>query len=96
MVIVEGDLSRPVAAKLVHGTLFVVSAAVNQSIHLDMLVDTGSSWTWVTARIFGNLGGEMYISSLCLENGVCFNNFVAKFSDSAFKLTYTTQRKLFM
>lgn len=82
--VTEGDISTPVAAELVHGTLFVVSAAVNESIHLDMLVDTGSSRTYVPAGIFGNLGGEVYISSLCLENGTCFNNFASKSSDSAF------------
>lgn len=82
--VTEGDISTPVAAELVHGTLFVVSAAVNESIHLDMLVDTGSSRTYVPAGIFGNPGGEVYISSLCLENGTCFNNFASKSSDSAF------------
>jgi len=82
--VVEGDISTPVAVERVHGTLFVVSAAVNESIHLDMLVDTGSSRSYVPAEIFGNSGGEVYISSLCLENGTCFNNFTAKSSDSAF------------
>jgi PDZ domain-containing protein len=84
LVVTEGDSSTPVAVELVHGTLFVVTAVVNESINLDMLVDTGSSYTHVPAEIFGNLGGEVYISSLCLENGTCFNNFAAKSSDSAF------------
>jgi hypothetical protein len=82
--VAEGDISTPVAVERVHGTLFVVSAAVNESIHLDMLVDTGSSRTYVPAEIFGNPGGEVYISSLCFENSTCFNNFTAKSSDSAF------------
>jgi hypothetical protein len=82
--VTQGDVSTPVAAELVHGTLFVVSAVVNESNHLDMLVDTGASRTYVPSEIFGNLGGEVHISSLCLENGTCFNNFAAKSSDSAF------------
>jgi len=79
-----GDTDRPVQAELVHGTLFVVSALVNDSIHLDMLVDTGASGTYVPAEIFGNNGGEVPISSLCLENDICFKNFKAQSSDSAF------------
>jgi predicted aspartyl protease len=82
--VTEGDISTPVAVELVHGTFFVISAAVNESINLDMLVDTGSSYTHVPAEIFGNPGREVYISSLCLANGTCFNNFTAKSSDSAF------------
>jgi len=79
-----GDIYAPVEVKLVHGTLLVVKAVVNGSINLDMLVDTGSSGTYVPAGIFGNLDGQVYISSLCLENNVCFNNFMAWSSDSAF------------
>jgi hypothetical protein len=79
-----GDTDSPVQAELVHGTLFVVSALVNDSIDLDMLVDTGASGTYVPAEIFGNDGGEVHISSLCLENDICFKNFKAQSSDSAF------------
>ena len=79
-----GDIHAPVEAKLVHGTLFVVQAVVNSSIYLDMLVDTGSARTHVPAGIFGNPNGEVYISSLCFENNICFNNFLAWSSDSAF------------
>ena len=79
-----GNIHTPVEVKLVHGTLFVVRAVVNGSITLDMVVDTGASRTYVPAAIFGNLDGEVYISSLCLENGICFNNFMAWSSDSAF------------
>jgi len=79
-----GNIHTPVEVKLVHGTLFVVRAVVNGSITLDMVVDTGASRTYVPAGIFGNLDGEVYISSLCLENGICFNNFMARSSDSAF------------
>ncbi len=78
------DIYTPVEVKLVHGTLLVVRAVVNGSITLDMLVDTGASRTYVPAEIFGNLDGEVYISSLCLENDICFNNFMAWSSDSAF------------
>ena len=59
-------------------------AVVNGSINLDMMVDTGSSGTYVPTRIFGSLDEQVYISSLCLENNVCFNNFMAWSSDSAF------------
>ena len=79
-----GDIHAPVEVKLVHGTLFVVQAIVNKSIYLDMLVDTGSSRTQVPAGVFGNPDGEVYISSLCFENDICFNNFLAWSSDSAF------------
>jgi len=79
-----GDIHAPVEVKLVHGTLFVVQAVVNSSIYLDMLVDTGSTRTHVPAGIFGNPDGEVYISSLCFENNICFNNFLARSSDSAF------------
>jgi hypothetical protein len=79
-----GDIHIPVEAKLVHGTLFVVHTVVNNSIYLDMLVDTGSSDTYVPGGIFGNPDGEVYISSLCFENDICFNNFLAWSSDSAF------------
>jgi hypothetical protein len=79
-----GDIHAPVEAKLVHGTLFVVQSVVNNSIYLDMLVDTGSTSTYVPAGIFGNHDGEVYISSLCFENGMCVNNFLAWSSDSAF------------
>jgi hypothetical protein len=78
------DIYTPVEVKLVHGTLLVVRAVVNGSIILDMLVDTGASRTYVPAGIFGNPDGEVYISSLCLENDICFNNFMARSSDSAF------------
>jgi hypothetical protein len=79
-----GDRLAPVEVKLLHGTLFVVKAVVNSSIYLDMLVDTGSTRTHVPAGIFGNPDGEVYISSLCFENNICFNNFLAWSSDSAF------------
>ena len=79
-----GDIHTPVKVKLVHGTLLVLSTVVNGSIHLNMLVDTGSSRTQVPAGIFGNSDGEVYISSLCFENDICFNNFLAWSSDSAF------------
>jgi len=79
-----GDTDSPVQAELVHGTLFVVGALVNDSIHLDMLVDTGASGTYVPSEMFGNDGGEVPISSLCLENDICFTNFEAQSSDSAF------------
>lgn len=82
-----GDTYTPVEAKLVHGTLFVVKAVVNSSISLDMLVDTGSTRTQVPDGIFGNPDGEVYISSLCFENDICFNNFLAWSSDSAFTQT---------
>ena len=82
--ITGGDNSTPVEVKLVHNTLLVVRAVVNGSMNLDMLVDTGSSRTHVPAGIFGNPDGEVYISSLCLENGICFYNFIAWSSDSAF------------
>lgn len=78
------DNHTPIEIKLVHGTLLVVKAVVNDSINLDMLVDTGSSRTHVPSEIFGNPNGEVYISSLCLENGLCFNNFMAQSSNSAF------------
>jgi predicted aspartyl protease len=79
-----GDTDSPVQAELVHGTLFVLSAMINDSIILDMLVDTGASGTYVPAEIFGNDGGEVHIASLCLENDICFKNFNAQSSDSAF------------
>jgi hypothetical protein len=80
----ESNIHTPVEARLVHGALFVVSAVVNGSTRLEMLVDTGSSRTYVPAEIFGNPNGEVYISNLCFENGVCFNNFLAWSTDSAF------------
>jgi hypothetical protein len=79
-----GDIHAPVEVKLVHGTLFVVQAVANSSIYLDMLVDTGSTRTHLPAGIFGNSDGEVYISSLCFENDICFNNFLAWSSGSAF------------
>jgi hypothetical protein len=82
-----GDISTPVAARLVHGSLFVVSAVVDGSTNLDMLVDTGSSRTEVPAGIFGNPDGDVFISSLCLENGICFHHFTARSTDSAFTQT---------
>ena len=82
--ITGGDTHTPVQAMLVHGTLLVVSAFVNDSINLDMLVDTGASGTFVPAGIFGNDGGEVHISSLCLENDICFGNFTAQSSGSGF------------
>ena len=82
--ITGGDTGAPVLGELVHGALFVVSTFVNDSINLDMLVDTGASETYVPAEIFGNAGGEVGISSLCLENDICFKNFAAHSSDSAF------------
>jgi hypothetical protein len=82
--ITGGDTHTPVQAELVHGTFFIVSAFVEDSINLDMLVDTGASGTYVPAGIFGNAGGEVHISSLCLENDICFENFTAQSSDSGF------------
>ena len=82
--ITGGDTHTPAQAMLVHGTLLVVNASVNDSINLDMLVDTGASGTYVPAEIFGNDGGEVHISRLCLENDICFKNFKAQSSDSAF------------
>ena len=82
--ITGGDTHTPVQGELVHGTFFVVSAFVNDSINLDMLVDTGASGTYVPDAIFGNAGGEVHISSLCLENDICFENFTAQSSDSGF------------
>jgi predicted aspartyl protease len=82
--ITGGATHTPVQAELVHGSLFVLSALVNDSFDLDMLVDTGASATYVPAAIFGNAGGEVHISSLCLENGICFKKFTAQSSDSGF------------
>ena len=79
-----GNIHAPVEVKLVHGSLLVARVVVNGSMNLDMLVDTGSSRTYVPAEIFGKLNSQVYISSLCFENGVCFNNFMALSSDSAF------------
>ena len=79
-----GDIHTPVAARLVHGTLFVVTAEVDGSTNLDMLVDTGASRTEIPAGIFGSPGGDVFIGSLCLENGICFQNFLARSADSAF------------
>jgi len=78
------DFYAPIDVQLVHGTALVVRAVVNGSISLDMLVDTGSAGTWVPAGIFGNPGGQVYISSLCLDNDICFNNFMAWSSGSGF------------
>ena len=82
--ITGGNTDAPIQGELVHGTLFVVNTFVNYSINLDMLVDTGASTTYVPAEIFGNAGGKVDISSLCLENDICFKNFTAQSSDSAF------------
>lgn len=82
-----GDIDTPVAARLVHGSLFVVSAIVNGSTTLAMLVDTGSSRTQIPAGIFGNADGDVFISSLCLESGICFHHFLAWSVDSAFTQT---------
>ena len=79
-----GNIHTPVEVKLVHGTVPVARVEVNDLMNLNMLVDTGSSMTYVPAGIFGNPEGEVYISSLCFENGLCFNNFMALSSDSAF------------
>lgn len=78
------NIDTPVAIKLVHGTVLAVRVVVNGSLNLDMLVDTGSSRTYVPAGLFGNPDGQVYISSLCFENDVCLNNFMALSSDSAF------------
>jgi hypothetical protein len=48
------DNRTPIGIKLVHRTLFVVTAVVNNAENLDMLVDTGSSRTHVPADIFKN------------------------------------------
>jgi hypothetical protein len=82
--VLGGDIRTPVAARLVHGSIFVVSAEVNGSTNLDMLVDTGASRTEIPAGIFGSPNGDVYIESLCLENGICFQNFLARSTDSAF------------
>jgi hypothetical protein len=82
--VLGGDIHTPVAARLVHGSIFVVSAGVNGSTNLDMLVDTGASRTEVPAGIFGNPDGDVFIESLCLENGICFQNFLARSTNSAF------------
>ena len=79
-----GSIHTPVELKLVHGAVPLARVEVNGSKNLDMLVDTGSSMTYVPAGIFGNPEGEVYISSLCFENGLGFNNFMALSSDSAF------------
>lgn len=79
-----GNIHTPVELKLVHGAVPVARVEVNGSKNLDMLVDTGSSLTYVPAGIFGNIDGQVYISSLCFENNFCFNNFMALSSDSAF------------
>ena len=79
-----GNIHTPVEVKLVHGTVPVARVEVNGSKSLDMLVDTGSSMTYVPAGIFGNPDGPVNISSLCFENDLCFNNFMALSSDSAF------------
>jgi hypothetical protein len=79
-----GNTDAPIQGELVHGTIFVVNTLVNNSFNLEMLVDTGASATYVPAEIFGNAGGKVDISSLCLENDICFKNFTAQSSDSAF------------
>ena len=79
-----GNIHSPVSAKLVHGALLVARVVVNDSMCLDMLIDTGSSRTYLPAGIFGNQDGQVYISSLCFENDVCFQNFMAWSSDSGF------------
>ncbi len=78
------NIHTPVEVKLVHGTLPVARVLVNGTKNLDMLIDTGSSATYVPAGIFGNIDGQVYISSLCFENNLCFNGFMALSSDSAF------------
>ena len=79
-----GNIHSPVDAKLVHGTLLVARVVVNDSISLDMLIDTGSSRTYLPAGIFGNPDGQVRISSLCFEKDLCFSNFMALTSDSGF------------
>jgi hypothetical protein len=61
-----GDIDAPVEAKLVHGTLFVVQTVVNRSIYLDMLMDTGSTSTYVPSGIFGNPFKNSPISGIAL------------------------------
>ena len=82
--ITSDDNYIPAQIKLVHGTLFVVRAVLNDSMDLDMLIDTGSSRTYVPAGTFGNREGEVILSSLCLENGICFKNIIAISTESAF------------
>ncbi len=77
----------PIDAELVHGSIFKTSVTINDSIHLDMLVDTGAENTHVPSGIFGNPNGQVLLSSLCFGNGTCFNNFTAYSSDSAFTQT---------
>ena len=79
-----GNIHSPVDAQLVHGTLLVARVVVNESVSLDMLIDTGSSRTYLPAGIFGNQDGQVHISSFCFENDVCFQNFMAWSSDSGF------------
>jgi hypothetical protein len=79
-----GNIHSPVDAKLVHGTLLVARVVVNDSVSLDMLIDTGSSRTYLPTGIFGNSDGQVRISSLCFENDLCFSNFMAWSSDSGF------------
>lgn len=82
--VLGGDIHTPVAARLVHGSIFVVSAGVNGSTNLDMLVDTGASRTENPAGRFGSPDGDAFIEILCLENGICFQNFLARSTESAF------------
>lgn len=77
-----GDIHSPVDAKLVHGALLVARVVLNDAMSLDMLIDTGSSRTYLPAGIFGNPNGQVQISSLCFENDICFRNFMAWSSDS--------------
>ena len=79
-----GNIHTPVEIKLIHGTVPVVRVVLNGSMNLNMLVDTGSSMTYVPDGIFINPDRQVYISSLCFENNLCFNNFMALSSDSAF------------
>lgn len=79
-----GNIHSPVDAKLVHGALLVARVVVNDSVSLDMLIDTGSSRSYLPAGIFGNPDGQIHISSFCFENDVCFQNFMAWSSDSGF------------
>jgi hypothetical protein len=80
----KGDFQTPIQARLIHGAVFVARVTINGSTNLDMLVDTGSTNTYLPAQIFGNPGESINISSLCFENNVCISNFKTFLSDSAF------------
>ncbi|MDX2451080.1 hypothetical protein [Desulfosarcina sp.] len=79
-----GNFQTPINARLIHSAVFVTRVTINGSTNLDILVDTGSTNTYVPAQLFGNPGESINISSLCFENNVCIYDFEAFLSDSAF------------